>query len=412
MSRPADARLREALGVPGLTWIVTRLRQRLESGEPLTGKIGLRNPTKDQRGALERLFGRTVRGASLSVDLAELDALVRAAELSANLTEAVEQLTGARIVDRRAERARNEAEWSRVFSDGHRNVRGPHEALLRRWLAELKETGLLRRLSPGDPIRAAALLAKAVDVAQQLPVAGIHLAELAAKTTGDSHSLDPGMPLSTLVLRAAALVGGMADWNDRSERREAWAKVGVVCDDLSSAVLSLGLSARGTSLTDRALLLHAEAGEPYRLSLRQLSRDRLSLDVGRRVFVCENPAVVSAAASRLGARSAPLICIEGQPSTAARNLLETITATGAELYYHGDFDWAGLRIGNLVMARHRAKSWRFDSEAYEAAPDGTALEGTAVTASWDDKLADMMTRRAVAVHEEALLDVLLPDLAK
>lgn len=412
MNRTAEERLREALGAPGLAWLVTRLRERLERGEPLSGKVALRSPTREQRGALERLFGRNVRGNSLSVDLVELDTLLRGAELCANLNEAVEQLVGAPIVDRRAERVRIQAEWSRLFGEARARVHGPHEALLHRWVDELEEGGLLRRLSPGDPSRAAALLTKAIAVTQQLPVAGVHLAELAATTTGDSHSLDPGMPLSTLVLRAAALVGGMAEWNDSSERREAWAKVGVLCDDLSSAVLTLGLGARGTSLTDRALSLHAEVGEPYRISLRQLGRDRPSLDVGRRVFVCENPAVMSAAASRLGEKSAPLICVEGQPSTAARILLEAVTTTGAELYYHGDFDWAGIRIGNLVMARHKANSWRFDSKAYEAAPAGTALEGTAVPASWDEKLVAAMTRRCVAVHEEALLDVLLADLAK
>ena len=60
------------------------------------------------------------------------------------------------------------------------------------------------------------------------------------------------------------------------------------------------------------------------------------------VWVCENPSVVEEAAEKLGARCAPLICVEGRPSVAATPLLGALSRCGTELRYHGDFDWSGL----------------------------------------------------------------------
>ena len=129
-----------------------------------------------------------------------------------------------------------------------------------------------------------------------------------------------------------------------------------------------------------------------------------------RVYVCENPTVVAAAASRLGASSAPLVAIEGQPKTAARLLLAGLARSGIRLLYHGDFDWAGLRIANLIMARHGAKPWRYRAADYLASNGGTRLEGEPVAASWDPELGPAMAREGRAVHEEQVLSELLSDL--
>lgn len=88
-----------------------------------------------------------------------------------------------------------------------------------------------------------------------------------------------------------------AEW-----RREAWAAVGVLVSELALPVLTLGLPGDRHSVTGRVLDLWRGAGEPGHLSLRQLVDDPPTLTAlaGAAVFVCENPAVVSAAADRLG----------------------------------------------------------------------------------------------------------------
>jgi uncharacterized protein (TIGR02679 family) len=134
----------------------------------------------------------------------------------------------------------------------------------------------------------------------------------------------------------------------------------------------------------------------------------------RDVFVCENPNIVAIAADRLGPSCAPLICTDGMPSAAQQTLLAQLAAGGAQLRYHGDFDWAGLVIGNFVMREFGAEPWRFGTADYllATADHRIALRGDKpVVARWDDRLAGAMSERRVAVHEEGVVETLLKDLA-
>jgi uncharacterized protein (TIGR02679 family) len=400
------ARLRQVLGAPELAWLVQRARRRLAQGQA-GGSVTLSHATADQRDAVERLLGRrAARGGSVSVRLDDLEALLREAGICDSLAEAVEALTGP-LLDARAQRRDTEAAWARVFAGGDLDRSRP-------WLEELRATGVLRRLARNDLEVAGELLRQALEVERRLPARGLPLAELAAAVTGDSHALDPGTPLGTIGVRVAAANGRADAWDSTEAWRDAWTSAGVLCDELSAPVLTLGLRGDGDRLTDRALRLHADAGEPYRLTTRQLLREPpafTSAAPAPIVYVCENPTVVAAAANRLGAASAPLVCLEGQPRTAARVLLGLLTAAGVRLAYHGDFDWAGIHIANVVVRRHGAGPWRLSSADYRASRGGRPLHGDPVTAVWDAQLQPAMLERGRAVHEEEVLDLLLGDLA-
>ncbi len=397
-------RLRQVLGTSELAWLVQRARRRLSRGSG-GGSVTLPQATPAQRDAVERLLGRrAARGGSLTVRLEDLESLLRDAGICDSLTEAVESLTGP-LVDARAQRQEKDATWAGVFGAGDPGRSRP-------WLEDLRATGVLRRLSRNDPVIASGLLRQALEIERRLPARGLPLAELAAAVTGDSHALDPGTPLGTIGVRIAA--GSAGAWAGAEAWRDAWASAGVLCDELSAPVLTLNLRGDGRTLTDRALCLHAAAGEPYRVTTRQLLREPPMFAVATAatsVYVCENPTVVAAAACRLGATGAPLICIEGQPRTAARVLLGLLTVAGFRLVYHGDFDWAGVQIANVVMRRHGAVPWRFSSADYRTARGGRPLHGDPVAAAWDRDLQPAMLEMGRAVHEEEVLDVLLGDLA-
>ncbi|MGH7305832.1 MAG: TIGR02679 family protein [Candidatus Rokuibacteriota bacterium] len=399
------ARLRQALGVPELAWLVQRARRRLTQGLA-GGSVTLPQATPAQRDAVERLLGRrAARGGSVTVRLEDLDALLRDAGICDSLAQAIEALTGP-LVDARAKRHETDMAWAQVFASSDPGSRP--------WLADLRATGVLRRLSRNDPVVARELLRQALEVDRRLPERGLPLAELAAAVTGDGHALDPGTPLGTIAVRIAAERGGAGAWDSAEAWREAWTSAGVLCDELSAPVLTLNLTGHGETLTERALRLHAAAGEPYRLTTRQLLREPPTFAraaAAPTVYVCENPTVVAAAASRLGAAGAPLICIEGQPRTAARVLLGLLMTAGAHLAYHGDFDWAGIQIANVVVRRHGAVPWRFSSADYRAARGGRPLRGDPVAAVWDPDLRTTMLDVGRAVHEEEVLDLLLGDLA-
>jgi uncharacterized protein (TIGR02679 family) len=106
-----------------------------------------------------------------------------------------------------------------------------------------------------------------------------------------------------------------------------------------------------------------------------------------------------------------LVCTRGQPSAAVGILLRQLAAAGARLRYHGDFDWAGIRIANTVIARYGAWPWRLSAEDYLAAPrTGKPLIGERVEPAWDSGLAAAMRERGEAVEEECLVETLLDDL--
>lgn len=407
------SRLQETLGIPELAWLVDRLRQRLERGDDLQGSVTLRHAAPEQRAAVDRFFGRRPsRGDALTIECSALDMVLRRAELCESLKEAIETLTGP-ILNRRGLQTETNRRWTELFREAEECLGACQEAAT--WLREIQATGLLRRLSSNDLQNARKLFEQAVAVVVRLPVKGLSLAELAAAVTGDSHALDLGQPVGTLVLRAAAILGGLDQWDTTQSRRDAWASVGVLCDELSAPLLVLNLPADMQTLTGRALNLHASAGEPYRVSVRQLLRHPPVFDrdvIGPKVYVCENPTVVAAVANRLGPASSPLVCIDGQPKTAARLLLDQLSGTGIALAYHGDFDWEGLRIANLVIKRHGATAWRMSATCYSRSSGGTRLRGTPVAACWDPELSVTMLEAKRAVHEELVLDDLAKDLAR
>ncbi len=192
--------------------------------------------------------------------------------------------------------------------------------------------------------------------------------------------------------------------------RDVWARAGVLVNELARPALLLNLPVAD------GMAPACQPGEPAYLSLRQLLRAPPAWAVsGRDVFVCENPNLVAIAADRLGRHCAPLVCTDGMPAAAQRTLLAQLVQAGARLRYHGDFDWAGIQIGNHVLQTWGAQCWRFAASDYEAAVTEApqlrhTLTGAPVAACWDAALAAAMVRHGHAIAEEAVAAALLADL--
>ena len=410
------AKLSRLLGAEPAAWLVQRVRDRLEAGRPLTGTVTLPAATPEQRRALERLTGRAARsGTSLTVSLTEVDRILRdSGAAPGGLAEAVTHLTGP-LRDRSRERADLAAAWAAAFSALDEAVDGRDE--LARWRVWLDATGVVRRLAP-EPDQAGLLLVQVTAVLQRLPSPGVPIGRLAAECCGDAHALDDGRPVGTLVLSAARALAGLpfAAEGSADSRRVAWAAVGVYLDELSSLVLCLGLPGDTRTALGRMLAACREAGQPGVLTLRQLRCHGEPLRAAR-VWICENPVVVAAAADELGAECQPLVCVGGQPSAAGWRLLELLAAGGAEFGYHGDFDWGGVRIACTVRHRVNWRPWRYDHQAYETAVSAAhslaplaGLVGEPAATPWDPELAADMRRRNHRIEEELTLDALLQDL--
>lgn len=416
MTEQCDAsleRLRTALGGADLAWLRDRVRQRLRAGRGIEGTVVLRQPTPGQVAAVGGLLGRRPRATqSLRVSLAEVSAALARAGLASDVGEAVQRLDGP-VTDERAERAWREQAWQAALAP--LDEAAGHRPELRGWAERLRATGLVRRLA-ADPHEGARLIERALAVLDALPADGVLLATLAAERAGGAHALDAGTALGTLVMDAVREMVGEPSLNGAEGRRESWAAVGVLLDDLTTQVLVLNVPAGGDGLCDRLLATNAAYGEPVALSLGQLTRHppELTPVAGRVVSVCENVTVLAEAAARLGATAGPLVCTRGQPSVAVMRMLGQLAGAGARLRYHGDFDWHGVAIANRVLEATGASPWRYGAPDYRAADHTGAapLEGRPVEAVWDPELRPTMADNGMAIEEERVLDVLLTDLAE
>ncbi|MGH3166530.1 MAG: TIGR02679 family protein, partial [Trebonia sp.] len=391
--------------------LLAAARRSLErTGGDLTASVRVKDPDPAERKAIIGLTGqyRPEGVAQITVRLADIDAAVR--ESTGGGLAGLLARTGPPLRDRPAERERLDAARDTIVRSGENSflIAEPWFAA---WLAETARDGTITKLAnAGEDAR----FGQAVRVLEAL--AGrdepVLLQALAVEVAGDTHALDHGGTLSTLVLRGLATRLGVARPAATEDRREVWDACGVIVDDLASRVLVLNLPAAGAGLGEW-LSGAALLGTPFYVTLQQLVALPVTVPAPV-VHVCENPAVLRRAAGLLGPASLPLICTEGRPSTAFHRLAAAVTGGGGELRYHGDFDWAGVSIAGSVIARHGAAPWRFSAADYLAGVrsegDYVALSGPAQPTPWDPSLAAVMTETGRAVYEESVADALIADM--
>lgn len=426
-----DEKLTRLLGGPDRSRLRQRLRryyERTDGSGNVSTTLRLDGLSADEVSLLASLMGRQVRhgATTIAIDVADIDSALQRAGLARSLREALERLDGP-IVGRAEALAAAARRWSGV-------VARPGEARLAAWLATPGGLGLLKRLARQDTDIAAELCDRAARVLDALPAAGIPRAALAARVLGDAHALDTGAPTATIVvaaLRHADRIGNINDASDGEPGAEAtdggqrrgeavwgnaeperdrhvWARAGVLVNELARPALVLNLPLASGQVWGCCV------GEPAYMSLRVLVRTPPSFGVaGKMISVCENANALAMVADRLGAAAAPLVCTDGMPAAAQRTLLSALAAAGAKLRYHGDFDWAGLRIASTVMDICGAAPWRFAGEHYQAAAArfaGAPLVGSSAPSPWDDHLAELMRTHRLAIAEEAMIDDLIEDL--
>ena len=392
-------------------------RRSLErTGGDLTRTVTVKTPDDRERRAIIEITGQyRPEGVSvLAVRLVDLDHRVREGT-DQGLVQLLERL-GPPLKDRPAERQRlaeGREAAIRSAEDSYLTTRGWYQA----WMAELAADGTLTRLvdtGEAEQLRQAVRVLEWVERRIGFKAAPTQLAELASTITGDTKALNHGTALATLVLRALGFRLGTDRPKTTEERRDLWDRNGVIVDDLASRVLVLNLPAAGEGLGE--WLTSAKAhGTPFYVTLHQLVTMPITVHLSLLVRACQNPAVLRRAAAEFGADARPLLCTEGQPSTAFHRLAAAIRKTGGELSYHGDFDWPGIAIANGIITRHNARPWRLSAADYENAvrndADFVELAGTPQPTPWAPSLATAMTTHGCAVYEESVADLLIADLA-
>jgi uncharacterized protein (TIGR02679 family) len=202
-----------------------------------------------------------------------------------------------------------------------------------------------------------------------LPAGGRRLSELADHLFDDPHALDRDRDLGRITARilAAADVpqadgdtgraNAAANALAAAEWRQTWAAHGVLCDEVSATVLVLGLRLTGQASAAALATTAAHHGEPVWLTARSLRGTWTPTDPASTIRVCDNPAIVEAAADELGAACPPLVCVYGRPSTAAWTLLHGLADAGAPLLISTDRDVAGLGFAKAMLKIPGALAW-------------------------------------------------------
>jgi uncharacterized protein (TIGR02679 family) len=360
---------------------------------------------------LSGLLGRPLRAGTVQVKLAALDVALRSSSAERGLVAVVAELTGGPLRDRPAERNNAHARREQLWAELDRLLAGHGLAgqdWTQPWTDWLHRGGVLTRLPADQASQALATatgtLAEVLDTDQ--PPTGI--AELASGITGDAHGLDDGAPAAALVLRGLAFALDVPPPTSAAERRLLWQRVGVSTDEISGTVITYGLRPPGTGRWPAMMRERADLGLITHLTVHELRRAGELTRPGEIMYACENPQVLQ----RLAAAGVdrPLACTSGNPAAAGSLLLGR-----AAVRYHGDFDWPGIAIARRIIDQG-AQPWRLGCadycEAVERLPADRRLmlTGRAETTPWDSGLSPAMMAANVAVHEEAIVDLLLADL--
>jgi uncharacterized protein (TIGR02679 family) len=396
--------------------LLAAARRSLErTGGQLTGRISIAAPDDVERKAIIGVTGvhQPAGTQRMTVRLADLDAAVSRAT-GLGLASAL-AILGEPVRNRPAETALLADARACLIAVAEGSPLTESCPWYRAWLADLSTDGTITRLSRHDDARALGAAVRVLEylIARPVDAPPVALPALAAGITGDTKALNHGSTLATLVMRALAVREGVARPASAAQRRELWDLSGVIVDDLASRVLVLNLAARGDGLAEW-LTGAARYGTPFQVTLQQLETHPIRLDPAR-IFACENPAVLRRACAELGPACPPLVCAEGQPSTAFHKLVRIAVASGGELAYHGDFDWPGVAITAKVIDRHGARPWRMTAGDYlsgiKAGDTAVALKGDPVPTPWEPELRETMRTTGRAIYEETVADELLADLS-
>lgn len=393
---------------PALRPVWDRIRTRLEqAGLEPHGTVQVTAGTRQVRHALGELLGRTMTRDSVRVDLAELDARLRTRSGVGGLEQVLAALDGAPPLSRPAVRAAREASRDRPLALAAELVSAPWAA---DWVAGLRRTGLLtNREGNDDVVRDAVTILVELTNGVGEPRAQSRV-ELGARLVGDAHALDRDRLLHQVVLRGLAAAAQVPLPTTTPEREQLWERHGVQPDLLSRTCLVWGVRVDDpTPAAARRLDDAARCGDPIHLTDWELRRlGTFTPPPGARVLVCENPRVIEGIAERgLGRWAA--VCTAGEPNLVVDKVLSNLVAGGADLYYHGDFDWPGVAIASRIMSRFGARPFRMAAADYVAAVrvEGPRLVGRPLEPPWDPELGAAMRSHGRAVHEESVMPELL-----
>ena len=394
----------ESLLLRSLQPLWAAVRQHLDRfGTDRRGTVARPGLDSDGALAIDSLLGGRL---SKRLDLTVIEASLVALGVSEDLDEALTLLghpPSEEAAKRRADRVRSVAARAALLD----SVASWPEPWASEWSDGLISAGGLGGLDSEEVAHLVSSVRRLLDQLDMIEPPGASRTELAAGLFGSSHALDPDTRLASFAERAL---------HHRVEQpfegRALWEAAGVLFDRVSLPVLVWSIPAQGASPLDDLIRTAASGSLPLHISLMAMLRHPVVVPSGTRVLVVENPRLVEAAAERRLPNC--VVATNGNPTTAVTTLLGQMRTCGASLWYHGDFDAAGIAICRR-MHDSGCQPWMMTAGDYEdavrrAEHNGVRLDGDAGDCgptSWDPQLETAFDDRRLIIHEEFVLDGVL-----
>jgi len=394
----------ESLSLRSLQPLWAAVRQHLDRyGTDRRGTMARPDLHSDGALALESLLGRRL---SKRLDLTAVEASLSALGVGEDLDEALTLLgqpPSKEAARRRADRTRSAAARAALRDC----VVSWPEPWASEWSDGLISAGGLGGLDGEEVAHLVSGVRRLLDQLDLIELPGTSRTELAAGLFGSSHALDPDTRLASFAERALS-----HRVEQPLEGRELWEAAGVLFDRVSLPVLAWSIPARGDSPLDVLIRAAASGSLPLHISLLAMQRHPVVVPSGTRVLVVENPRLVEAAAERRLPDC--VVATNGNPTTAVTTLMRQMQRSGALIWYHGDFDAAGVSICRR-MHEAGCTPWMMDAGHYESAVQLAVRSGVTLPRStkgcgptpWDPWLESAFDDRRLIVHEEFMLDDVL-----
>lgn len=357
---------------PGYHRILVALRQKYQSFGRPAGIVCLPDASEEECQAARGWFG-TPFSPPLRFRAAQFEAALQQHRFrGACLKEVLEIYFGAEIHTRRETKETQDSLLSAILAQAKEAAQCEGGT---RWLQALEEQrggayALLRRTAARDSESAAAGLiqaCRAADCLGRRPKGRVRLAVLSAEATSDPHALDGGTFPGKLFLYLLAFCSGTEFPESAEQRDRLYYENGILCDSISSTVTQVGLVLSTETEEHPAYLAFRQRHELCTLSLASLSGLTGAGSPTGRAYIVENEMVFAQLCDKAAQFASPLICTSGQPSVAALRLLDLLAASGAALFYSGDFDGKGLTIAQQLCVRYpdQMQPWHMTAEDYD-----------------------------------------------
>ena len=238
-------------------------------------------------------------------------------------------------------------------------------------------------------------------------------ADVAVRLFGNAHALDGGLLQRFVHFALQCRLGQY-----HLPKSELWEKAGIKSNYLYSPALSWRIPATDHTPLGEHIRSANQGNLPVYITQYALSRGSLEVPRGTRVLVVENPRFVEAAVER----NLPICVIStnGNPGNAFRDLLRQLFRTGADIWFHTDFDTAGFLIGKFLH-KEGCEPWGMSHRDYIkiirwAKKEGIPLPRQGDPRScpplpWDAALHSVYQTHRLVIHQELVLDEILDGFA-